>query len=97
MPLLLANCSYRRKFKADLENVAQRVKRVLKELGRDENEISLDEIEAFCKHAGFLKVIRYRSLDEEYTSPRTKFIRIPTKLEVLIRKRGNSRMPFRRR
>jgi amyloid beta precursor protein binding protein 1 len=75
----LANCCYRRKFKADLENVAQRVKSVLEELGRDENEISNEEIEAFCKHAGFLKVIHYRSLEDEYTSPRIKFIRIPLK------------------
>ena len=71
----MANSSYRRKFKADLENVAQRVKNVLRELGRDENEISHDEIEAFCKNAGYLKVVRYRSLEEEYTSPRIKFIR----------------------
>jgi NEDD8-activating enzyme E1 regulatory subunit len=68
--------SYRRKFKADLENITQRVKIILKELGREEGEIGQDEIEAFCKHAGYLKVIRYRSLEEEYSSPRVKFIRM---------------------
>jgi len=73
----VTNRSYRRKFKADVGNVAQRIKGVLRELGRDEGEISDEEIETFCKHAGFLKVIRYRSLEEEYTSPRVKFIRIP--------------------
>lgn len=73
-----AKASYRRKFKADLESVASRVKSVLHELGRDEAEISRDEIEAFCKNAGYLKVIRYRSLEEEYSSPKTKFIRSPS-------------------
>jgi NEDD8-activating enzyme E1 regulatory subunit len=70
------DCSYRRKFKADLEDISNRVKVVLRELGRDEAEISQDEIETFCKHAGYLKVIRYRSLEEEYSSPHVKFIRM---------------------
>ena len=74
-PLSSFDCSYRRKFRADLENMSVRVKSVLRELGRDEGEISRDEIEAFCKHAGYLKLFRYRSLEEEYSSPRIKFIR----------------------
>jgi NEDD8-activating enzyme E1 regulatory subunit len=61
----------------DLENVSIRVKQVLQKLGRDESEINHDEIETFCKHAGYLKVIRYRSLKEEYlVSPRIKLIRL---------------------
>src|SRR2546430_2372045 len=71
-----ADNSYRRKFKADLQNVTERVDRKLSQLGRDVNEISSDEIESFVKHAGCLKVIRYRSLEEEYSSPKTKYIRI---------------------
>jgi NEDD8-activating enzyme E1 regulatory subunit len=70
------NGSYRRKFKDDFENVAGRVKKVLLELGRSENEISRDEIQTFCKHAGYLKVICFRSLQEEYSSPKTTFIRL---------------------
>ena len=70
-----ANRSYRRKFKSDLQNVTDRVQRTLSGLGRDINEINTDEIESFVKHAGYLKVIRYRSLEEEYTSPKTKFLR----------------------
>ena len=35
----------------------------------------MGEIETFCKHAGHLRVNRFRSLEEEYFSPRTKFIR----------------------
>lgn len=72
-----ANRSYRRKFKADLQNVTERVQTTLSELGRDINEITSDEIESFVKHAGYLKVLRYRSLEEEYTSPKTKFLRTP--------------------
>ena len=72
---VLINYSYRRKFRADLENMSHRVKVILKELGREQGEISQDEIEAFCKHAGYLKVMRYRSLEEEYISARIKFIR----------------------
>ena len=71
----VANGSYRRKFKADLADVTARVATTLRSLGRAEGDISADEIEAFCRHAGYLKVIRYRSLEEEYSSPRTKFIR----------------------
>jgi hypothetical protein len=59
----------------DLEDVAARVRNVLQLLHRDEKEISMGEIEAFCRHAGYLKVFRFRSLEEEYSSPRTKFIR----------------------
>ena len=55
-----------------------RVRKLLSQLGRDENAITQDEIEAFCKHAGYLKVLRYRSLEEEYTSPKITFIRIRT-------------------
>jgi len=36
----------------------------------------MEEIEAFCKHAGYLNVTRFRSLEEEYSSPRIKFIRM---------------------
>lgn len=56
--------------------MSNRVKVVLRELGRDEGEIGQDEIEAFCKNAGYLKVMRFRSLEEEYSSPRVKYIRI---------------------
>ena len=55
-----------------------------RELGRDEEEISQDEIEAFCKHAGYLKVLRYRSLEEEYSSPKIKFVRYSLKFARLI-------------
>lgn len=64
--------------------MSTRVKGVLSELGRDEGEISRDEIEAFCKHAGYLKVLRYRSLEEEYSAPKIKFIRYCLKFARLI-------------
>ena len=55
--------------------MTERVQRTLSELGRDVDEISADEIESFVKLAGYLKVIRFRPLEEEYTSPKLKFIR----------------------
>ena len=55
--------------------MSQRAKTILRGLERDEREISQDEIEAFCKNAGYLKLIRYRSLEQEYSTPRIKFIR----------------------
>jgi hypothetical protein len=79
-----ADNSYRRKFKADLQNVTERVCRMLSQLGRDGDEISSDEIESFVKNAGYLKVIRYRSLEEEYSSPKTKFIRNPPPFPISI-------------
>jgi len=85
----IADGSYRRKFKADLADVSARVAATLRSLGRAETDISADEIEAFCKHAGYLKVIRYRSLEEEYSSPRTKFIRnCPRTIRVDLDRRG---------
>ena len=64
--------------------MSSRVKRFLRELGRDEGEINQEEIEAFCKHAGYLKVLRYRSFEEEYSSPRIKFIRYSPQRARLI-------------
>lgn len=101
--VLIQNC-YRRKFKADLEDVACRVRDTLQILHREETEISMGEIETFCKHAAFLKVIRFRSLEDEYSQPRTSFIRtFPINpflawffVGRLICKRGNLRVRFRR-
>ena len=87
--------SYRRKLKADLADVSTRVASTLRSLGRREGEISSDEIEAFCKNAGYLKVIRYRSLEEEYSSPRTKFIRkLPPGRSILMLVEGEFENTF---
>jgi hypothetical protein len=43
-------------------------------LGLAPGSIASEEIETFCKYSAFLKVIRYRSLEDEYTLPKTKQI-----------------------
>lgn len=47
---------------------------VLESLGLAPGSIASEEIETFCKYSAFLKVIRYRSLEDEYTQPKTKQI-----------------------
>jgi NEDD8-activating enzyme E1 regulatory subunit len=62
---------YRQKAKEDVSAVRVRVHDVLNSVGRPADSISDDEIDSFCKHASFIQVIRYRSLQEEYiTEPK---------------------------
>ncbi|KAI1313843.1 NEDD8-activating enzyme E1 regulatory subunit [Mortierella claussenii] len=63
---------YKAKAKEDVQNVSKNVEALLEPLGRAPGSISLQEIESFCKYSAFLKVIRYRSLEEEYSQPKTK-------------------------
>jgi amyloid beta precursor protein binding protein 1 len=63
--------SYRQKAKEDVSAVRARVHDILNSIGRPAEFISDDEIDSFCKHASFIQVIRYRSLQEEYiTEPK---------------------------
>ncbi|CAG8439886.1 7380_t:CDS:10 [Ambispora gerdemannii] len=57
---------YRQKAKEDIALVRAHVHKILSSIGRPIDFISNQEIESFCKHAAFIKVIRYRSLQEEY-------------------------------
>ncbi|PKK76763.1 NEDD8-activating enzyme E1 regulatory subunit-like protein [Rhizophagus irregularis] len=62
---------YRQKAKEDISAVRTRVHDILNSIGRPAEFISDDEIDSFCKHASFIQVIRYRSLQEEYiTEPK---------------------------
>ncbi|KAF3905068.1 hypothetical protein AA313_de0208398 [Arthrobotrys entomopaga] len=66
---------FKSKARADLAQVLEIVKSLLKELEKEEGSISEDEVETFCKHAGYIKLIRGRSLKEEYeSSPNAKKI-----------------------
>ncbi|KAK6356117.1 hypothetical protein TWF718_000492 [Orbilia javanica] len=66
---------YKSKARADLAIVVNIVRSLLAELGRDSEEIAESEVETFCKHAGYAKLIRGRSLSEEYEkSPRAQAI-----------------------
>ncbi|CAG8506643.1 7372_t:CDS:10 [Diversispora eburnea] len=59
---------YRQKAKEDAAAVRARVNDILISIGRTTDFIQDEEINSFCKHAAYIKVIRYRSLQEEYIS-----------------------------
>ncbi|KAF9998797.1 NEDD8-activating enzyme E1 regulatory subunit [Modicella reniformis] len=65
---------YKAKAKRDVQEVSKIVESLLESLGLAAGSISLQEIESFCKYSAFLKVIRYRSLEEEYQQPKSKEI-----------------------
>lgn len=65
---------YRQKAQADLLAVKNILAQILSSLGLKSDTISDPEIEAFCKHAVFIKVIRYKSLAEEYAGSCAKEI-----------------------
>ena len=50
------------------------VSSILARIGQAPGSIASQEIESFCKFSAFLKVIRYRSLEEEYQQPKTEQI-----------------------
>ncbi|GJJ75122.1 NEDD8-activating enzyme E1 regulatory subunit [Entomortierella parvispora] len=65
---------YKGKAKQDVEDVTKNVNSILERLGRAAESITSQEIESFCKFSAFLKVICYRSLEDEYQHPKTKQI-----------------------
>ncbi|KAF8935701.1 hypothetical protein EDD21DRAFT_66374 [Dissophora ornata] len=65
---------YKTKAKQDVQEVSNITESLLESLGLAPGSISLQEIESFCKYSAFLKVIRYRSLEQEYRQPNTKQI-----------------------
>lgn len=60
---------YRQKAKDDLALFRREVSRALHTASLPEDAIAEGEIETFAKHAHVLKVLRGRSLAEEYQSP----------------------------
>ncbi|ORY78126.1 NEDD8-activating enzyme E1 regulatory subunit-like protein [Protomyces lactucae-debilis] len=59
---------YRAKASQDVAAVRTHLERHCKELGR--NVPSQADLETFCKHAAYLKVIRYRSIEQEFDRPK---------------------------
>nr|CAG8454704.1 3211_t:CDS:10 [Entrophospora candida] len=57
---------YRKKAKEDFAIVRSNINKILSSIGRSSDSISDDQVENFCKNAAHIKVIRYRSLQEEY-------------------------------
>lgn len=60
---------YQAKAEADFLVIEQRVRNILKKIGRDPDSISKANIKSFSKNARKLKVCRYRLLEEEFNSP----------------------------
>ena len=64
---------YRAKAQHDIEAVMTRVERLLLNINKPYDFINEQQVKLFCKNAYFLKVIKYRSLSQEY-DPQTSVI-----------------------
>jgi amyloid beta precursor protein binding protein 1 len=64
---------YQDKSNADISAVQARVKNILQSIGKPETFITFEETKKFCKNALFLQVVRYRSLLDEYSTPKSLF------------------------
>jgi amyloid beta precursor protein binding protein 1 len=51
--------------------VQARVKNILQSVGKPDTFITFEETKKFCKNALFLLVVRYRSLADEYSNPKS--------------------------
>ncbi|NP_001288878.1 NEDD8-activating enzyme E1 regulatory subunit [Brassica rapa] len=60
---------YLAKAEADFLVMEERVKSILKKIGRDPSSISKPTIKSFCKNARKLKVCRYRMVEDEFSNP----------------------------
>ncbi|XVF03075.1 hypothetical protein REPUB_Repub04eG0229300 [Reevesia pubescens] len=60
---------YQAKSEADFLVIEQRVRNLLKKIGRDPHSIPKPMIKSFCKNARKLKVCRYRPIEDEYNNP----------------------------
>ncbi|KAJ3225897.1 NEDD8-activating enzyme E1 regulatory subunit [Clydaea vesicula] len=62
---------YKNKAKQDVASVNNYLLEILNNLGKPKDSIPLEEVERFCKNANFLRVIKYRSLNDEYLNAST--------------------------
>ncbi|KAJ4730035.1 NEDD8-activating enzyme E1 regulatory subunit [Melia azedarach] len=60
---------YQAKAEADCLAIEQRVRNVIKKLGREPESISKAKIKSFCRNARKLKVCRYRLIEDEFSNP----------------------------
>lgn len=60
---------YQSKAEFDCLAMEHHAKDILKRIGRDPDSISRTYIKMFCKNARKLRVCRYRSMEEEFSSP----------------------------
>jgi amyloid beta precursor protein binding protein 1 len=60
---------YRRKARSDITNVGQYLKELLKQHGRNEDAISEMDLKEFGKNSYYLRVVHFRSLEDELGAP----------------------------
>lgn len=60
---------FQAKAEADFLVIEQRVRNILKKIGRDPNSISKTTIKSFCRNSRKLSVCRYRPIEDEFNSP----------------------------
>ncbi|KAI9176224.1 hypothetical protein LWI28_000014 [Acer negundo] len=60
---------YQAKAEADFLSIEQRVRNILKKLGREPESISKATIKSFCRNSRKLKVCRYRLIEDEFSNP----------------------------
>ncbi|KAF5195388.1 Nedd8-activating enzyme e1 regulatory subunit axr1 [Thalictrum thalictroides] len=60
---------YQAKAETDVLAVEQRVRNILKRIGREPGAISKSNIKSFCRNARKLSVCRYRPIEDEFNSP----------------------------
>lgn len=63
---------YQAKAEADFLVIEQRVKNILKRIGRDPASIPKATIKNLCRNARKLAVCRYRSIEDEFNSPNSQ-------------------------
>ena len=66
--------SYRKKFQEDFYEIRNKVNSTLERINRPINSISDEQITTMIKNAKSLRVIRYRTLEEEINQPNTQLI-----------------------
>eukprot|EP00735_Rhodelphis_limneticus_P003914 TRINITY_DN15455_c0_g1::TRINITY_DN15455_c0_g1_i1::g.30439::m.30439 TRINITY_DN15455_c0_g1::TRINITY_DN15455_c0_g1_i1::g.30439 ORF type:complete len:529 (+),score=98.44,sp/Q8VBW6/ULA1_MOUSE/47.86/2e-178,ThiF/PF00899.16/1.3e-09,ThiF/PF00899.16/8.6e+03,DUF4404/PF14357.1/0.91,DUF4404/PF14357.1/6.3e+03 TRINITY_DN15455_c0_g1_i1:109-1695(+) len=62
---------YREKADRDTQCVLKHVQHILSCVGKQEDSISVEDVQQFCRNASMLHVLRYRSLANEYSADTT--------------------------
>ncbi|RRT42591.1 hypothetical protein BHE74_00057458 [Ensete ventricosum] len=60
---------YQAKAESDCLAMEQRVKNILKRIGKDPDAISKAYVKNFCKNARKISICRFRDIEDEFTSP----------------------------
>jgi len=67
---------YQAQAREDVEVVASHLSQLLVSIGKPSNSIPESDIKQFCRNSAFLRLVRYRSLEEEYETPNPDEIRM---------------------